>query len=147
MVRPAMPHWNALTGTPLPLVASTSVSMVRVSLPLTAPSVAVMSVVPTVSGVASPSVPALLLMVATDGVPLVQVTSAVMSCGGPLLYVPVAVNCWRSVDAVGRHVGAFGVTSMESRTGAPPPPADSSSAGGGDRKSTRLNSSHSQISY
>jgi hypothetical protein len=66
---------------------------VRVADPLTEPDVAVIVDVPAPTLVASPWLPAALLIVATFGVPEVQVTEVVMFWVLPSEYVPVAVNC------------------------------------------------------
>jgi hypothetical protein len=57
--------------------------------------------------------PVWILIVATDVADEVQVTFVVRSCVVPLLYVPVAVNCWvypAATDAV------MGVTAIEVNT-------------------------------
>jgi hypothetical protein len=73
----------------------TSVAAVTVNSvwPETAPFVAVIVVEPTVEEVASPWEPAALLMVAIPVFEEVQFTDDVRSCVGPLVNVPVAINC------------------------------------------------------
>ncbi len=73
----------------------------RVVLPDTAPEVAVMTVEPTAKALASPDVASI---VATVGVPDVQLTPLAKSAMWASLYVPVALNC---------SVKPFGVTGFD----------------------------------
>ena len=66
---------------------------VRVVLPLIAPLVAEMTVVPAATLVARPAEPAAFEMVAVAAVAEAQVTMAVRFCVVPSPYVPVATNC------------------------------------------------------
>lgn len=87
---------------------------VSVAEPVIFPEVAVIVAVPCATPVAKPVA---LFTVATDVAEEVQV--AVRVCWLPLLYVPIAVNCWvlpATTDAVA------GVTAMETRMGAVPVP-------------------------
>jgi len=65
---------------------------VRVVIPETAPSVAVIVVEPTATDVASPLEPAALLIVATDPAEELHVTTNVISCVVASEKVPVAIN-------------------------------------------------------
>jgi hypothetical protein len=88
--------------------AALTVSVVE---PEMAPDIAVMVVCPVLTLVASPLVPAVLLMVATAKVFDVQVTVPVMFCVLPSVYDPVAVNCLVLPKGI---VGIAGVTVIES---------------------------------
>jgi hypothetical protein len=71
-------------------VAGVTVNVVE---PLMLPNVAVIVVVPVATGVAMPTLPTALLIVATVGVEELQVTAVEMFCLLPSLYMPVAENC------------------------------------------------------
>src|SRR5262245_65472924 len=79
-----------------------------------APSVAVMVVVPTAMLLARPRLPEVLLTTATDGFEELHVTEVVRSWVVPLLYVPMAVNCWLVPSAM---EGLVGGASRGVRTG------------------------------
>jgi len=72
---------------------SVAVVTVNVVLPVIAPNVAVMVVMPADNEVASPLEPAALLIVAIAGAEDVQVTDDVRSCVVEFAYIPVAINC------------------------------------------------------
>ena len=72
-------------------VAGVTVKMVD---PCMLPIVAVIVVVPVVTGVTKPFDPAALLIAATDSADEPQVTSVVRFCVEPSEYVPFALNCW-----------------------------------------------------
>ena len=74
------------------------------------PSVAVIVVDPTTTGVTNPFEPAALLMAATDADDEPQVTAVVRFCVEPSEYVPVAMNCWVVPSAM---LGLDGVTAKE----------------------------------
>ena len=95
----------------------TSVAAVTVSVvdPETPPDVAVIVVVPAATGVANPSEPAALLIVATPVVDELQVTVVVRFCVVPSENVPVAVNCLVVPLAT---LGLVGVTAMETSVAA-----------------------------
>ena len=88
--------------------AALTVSVVE---PEMAPDIAVMVVCPVLTLVASPLVPAVLLMVAIVKMLDVQVTVPVMFCVLPSVYDPVAVNCVVVPKGI---VGIAGVTVIES---------------------------------
>src|SRR5258708_7335702 len=85
---------------------------VRVVEPEMAPDIAVMVVWPVLTLVASPLVPAVLLIVATAKAFDVHVTVPVMFCVLPSVYDPVAVNCVVVPKAI---VGSAGVTVIDSK--------------------------------
>ena len=68
-------------------------AIVRIAEPLTDPEVAVMVAVPAATTVASPWLPAVLLMVATAGFEELHVAVVVMFWGLPPANAAVAVNC------------------------------------------------------
>lgn len=82
---------------------------------LTEPDFAVMVVVPAPTLVASPWLPAVLLMVATVGVEELQITEVVRSCVLPSVKVPVPANCWVVPCTI---VALAGVTTSETRVAA-----------------------------
>ncbi len=79
---------------------SAAVLTVKVVDPDIAPKVAVISDEPVLTVVARPLPPAALLIVATLGVPDIQVTMVVRSRVLLSVYVPVAVNCWVNPKAI-----------------------------------------------
>ncbi len=76
------------------------------------PNVAVIVVLPVPTLVASPLLPAVLLIVATVAVADAHVTVPVMSCVLPSVYVPVAVNCFVVPRGI---VGIAGVTAIDTK--------------------------------
>lgn len=90
---------------------SATTPTVSVVEPVIDPSVAVMVVCPVPTLVASPFIPAALLIVATAKVFDVHVTVPVMFCVLPSVYDPVAVNCLVLPKGI---VGTAGVTVIES---------------------------------
>jgi len=93
-------------------VAAVTVRVVEFDMP---PDVAVIVVVPAATGVANPSEPAALLIVATPVVDELQVTVVVRFCVVPSENVPVAVNCLVVPLAT---LGLVGVTAMETSVAA-----------------------------
>jgi hypothetical protein len=67
-------------------------------------------VVPAATAVASPVTPTVATLIADE----LHVTSLLRFSLVPLLYVPVAVNCWELPDAID---GVAGVTAMETKGG------------------------------
>ena len=90
-------------------IAGVTVKRVDPDLP---PTVAVMVVDPTATGVANPFEPPALLMAATDAADEPQVTAVVKLCVEPSEYVPVAVNCWLVPSAI---LGLDGAIARETR--------------------------------
>jgi hypothetical protein len=76
-----------------PIETSVAAATVSVVLPDTAPRVAVIAVLPTLTVVTRPREPAALLIVATAGVAEDHVTVVVRFCVELSVYTPVAVNC------------------------------------------------------
>ena len=87
----------------------TSAAVLTVSkvVPLTPLNVAVIVDEPAATAVASPSLPAALLIVAMLFADDDQLACAVRSCVGPAVYVPVAMNCCVVPTGI---VGLVGVT-------------------------------------
>src|SRR2546430_3203083 len=93
---------------------------------------------------------------AEDGIRYLTVTG-VQTCALPILDRALAVDCWRRLHDLrpvlpGRNLGNpdFAGQTMTSPQSQPKHPILRTKSVGktfGDRKSTRLNSSHSQISY
>jgi hypothetical protein len=90
--------------------------------PEIAPETAVMLVVPWPTLTARPP----LAIVATDVADDAQVTDVVKFCVVPLLYVPMAVNCWLVPCAIDAGVG---VTAIETSTEAIPMPVSETVCG------------------
>jgi len=82
--------------------------------PVVEPEVAVMVVEPAAIPVASPLLPAVLLIVATPVADELQVTDVVRFCVLPSLNVPVAVNCCVPETTI---VGFAGVTASDESVG------------------------------
>jgi methylglyoxal synthase len=95
--------------------ASTAAVTVNVVLPLTPPSVAVMTDEPVFTEEARPALPPAFEMVAVAVVPDVHVTAVVKVCIVASVYVPVAVNCRVSPFAID---GLAGVTAMDTSVAA-----------------------------
>ena len=76
-----------------PIETSVAAATVSVVLPDTAPRVAVIAVLPTLTVAARPREPVALLIVATAGVPEDHVTVVVRFCVELSVYTPVAANC------------------------------------------------------
>jgi hypothetical protein len=89
---------------------------VNVAAPLIVPAVAVMVAVPGVTPVANP---VLFFTVATEVAEELHFAVVVRFCVVPLLYVPVAVNCWVVPAAMDEVAG---VTAIETSGGAVPVP-------------------------
>src|SRR5580704_6885303 len=96
------------------MAASTAVVTVRFADPLISPEVAVITVVPLPTPVASPLAPGVLLIVATAGSEEVHCTELVTFCWDPSLNVPIAVNAWLIPTGI---VGFAGATEIESSVG------------------------------
>jgi hypothetical protein len=103
---------NAIVALPGVTAIDSSAAAVTVSVvvPCTAPELAVIVTVPVPALVASPWLPAVLLMLATDPVSELHSTVPVTSCVLPSVNVPVAENCCVVPSGI---TGIAGVTAIE----------------------------------